>query len=383
VAERRSGNGDDRDDELDDERGEPSPLGAAATLPVESAARRGKGNGGPPKDGSRRRRRRFGPIGALVAVVVIVVALAFVPAFASGLEKTPRDKIGISYGDGPIEGAHYQRIVQPGSGLFFNGLYDRLYLYPADQRNYIVSKQRGVGASAGVDSVVAPTRDRVQLDYQVAVYYKLNTDLLRQFHEEFGLKYQAYKTDGWNRLIQDTFRQQIENALQEETRRYDVGQVYGNAELLVELQERLQNTLSQRLVEAMGGRYFCAPTFRPGRECEDPTFVIKKIDIPDQVVKAFVSNQTSEALVKTRQNEVKQRQEEARAIEALAAALQKTGDVYPLIKAIESGKIKFWVLPSDGGGITIQGPDGATSPGTTTPQPDGGNTDGAAGDTGG
>ena len=68
--------------------------------------------------------------------------LAFTPAFIGGLKKTPRNMIGISYGGGPFEAAHYQRIVQPGSGLFFNGFYDPLYLYPSDQVNYIISLSR-------------------------------------------------------------------------------------------------------------------------------------------------------------------------------------------------------------------------------------------------
>ena len=50
------------------------------------------------------------------------------------------------------------------------------------------------------------------IEYQIAaVYFKLNIDRLRQFHEQLGLQYAAYTPSGWNNLIQDTFRQQIEN----------------------------------------------------------------------------------------------------------------------------------------------------------------------------
>ncbi len=146
-------------------------------------------------------------------VIVGVILLALAPAFASGLKKTPRDRVGISYGGGPIEGSHFQRIVQPGHALFFNGLFDPLYLYPADQQSYIVSKTPGVGNVKAPDSIVAPTKDRVQVEYQIAAYFKLNTDRLRDFHEQLGLRYKAYTSAGWANLIRDTFRQQIENAL--------------------------------------------------------------------------------------------------------------------------------------------------------------------------
>src|SRR5687768_13975878 len=96
-----------------------------------------------------------------VAVALALVLLALVPVVASAFKKTPRDRIGISYGGGPFEATHFQRIVQPGSGLSFNGFFDALYLYPADQVNYIISKDSNVGASQTPDSVVAPTQDRV------------------------------------------------------------------------------------------------------------------------------------------------------------------------------------------------------------------------------
>jgi hypothetical protein len=365
VAERRENNEDERYGTTTiDDRGEPAPLGAAEPLVV----------GTEPRTGGRGRRPRMPRPGWwLLLVPVLLVALAVTPTFMSGLKKTPRDRVGISYGGGPVEGTRYQRIVQPGSGLFFNGFFDSLYLYPSDQVNYIIPQAQGDGAQGdgaqgdgaqgdgaqgdgaqpGRDAVTAPTRDRVQATYQVAVYFKLNTDLLRVFHEQLGLRYSAYTTDGWNALIRDTFRQQIENALQEETRKVDVADLVGNADVLVELQDNVQDKLSQRLEHALGQRFFCAPTFAPGGECGDPAFVIKRVDIPTNVSKAF--------------EEIRQRESEAQARESLGL----TGEEYNLLRAIESGTITFWVLPDDSG-VTITGPgasggsDDQSVPTTTT-----------------
>lgn len=223
----------------------------------------------------------------------------------------------------------------------------------------------------GLDELGEQRRDLCfQVDCeQLATYFKLNTDRLREFHEQLGLKYNAYTSSGWDDLIQDTFRQQIENALQEETRRSDVAELYGDADLLVAIQERVQATLSQRLRDALGGQFFCAPTFEPGGECTDPIFVIKAIEIPESVRKAFESNRTSQVQIATKRNEVTQRQAEAEGIQALSAALAAAGDDYVLLKAIESGKISFWVLPSDSG-VTLTTPDpGADETTTTTTAP--------------
>lgn len=359
MADRPGGNDADNNKDADNkDAGEPSVLGAAAPQIVGREPRA-------PRNGERRLKPPKLGLWTVVVVVVLIL-LAFVPAFIGGLKKTPRDRVGISYGGGPIEGVHYQRIVQPGSSLFFNGFFDPLYLYPSDQVNYIISQAQGQGAQQSADSVVAPTKDRVQVTYQLAVYFKLDTDRLRAFHEEFGLRYKAYTSAGWFNLIRDTFRQQIENSLQEETRRYNVADLFSNADVLVSVQNSVQKKLSQRLKDAMGEQFFCSPTFEPGKKCDDPTLVIKKVDVPPSVAQAFQDNRTSGIQILTKQNEIAQRQAEAQSI----AALGLTGDQYDMLKAIESGKINFWVLPNNGG-VTITGPSpggggGSSSPPTTS-----------------
>jgi len=347
--------------------GEPSVLGAAAPVPV---ARGKQGQGTTSAGVDARRRGAFGltryQLVLIILLVVYLIAISPLPIFggrglSAGFAKTPKNKIGLSYGGGPFEAAHFQRVVQPGSSLFFNGLFDQLYLYPADQQNYIISLSPRVGAVRGKDSIIAPTSDRVQLTVQAAVYFKLNTDLVRQFHEQIGLQYAAYTSGGWSNLLQDAFRQNIENAVQTETRKYPVAALYGNAQSLSALQDAVQTSLNQRLVAALGAQYFCSPSFRPGGPCDPPTFIVKQIDIPSTVSQAYVNQRAAEI-------QVAQRQAEAQGIAALAKQLEAVGQNYVLLKAIESGSIKFWVIPSNSGvSLTTPGAGGSSAAPTATP----------------
>lgn len=414
---------------------EPMALGASATIPVD------KGRGGRSKRSGEERRRTlpsFRPGMVVGVVAVLVIAFAFVPMLASSLKKTPRDKVGISYGGGPFEGAHFQRIVMPGSNLFFNGWFDPLYLYPADQQNYIVAgptassssptsssssagssgggqaagqgggKANGQGGGQGAGQgggqgggqgsgqggaagggvaatssptsgssstvsgqpIVAPSSDRVQVTYQAAVYYRLNIDKLREFHEEFGLKYAAFTPGGWRNLIQDTLRQQIENALLEQTRRYDVDDIYGNVGVLLKIQDAVQDTLSRRLRLAMGDDFFCSPNYQPGRPCGNPTFVVKSVDIPPSIVTSFEAMRSSGIGIQTRKNEAEQRRIEAEGVRVLMESLGQNGNVYALLRSIEAGKTQFWVIP-DSTGLNL-GTQGGTGSAPAAPGSGGG-----------
>ena len=316
------------------------------------------GNGGSKRgrrfsDGAGRLIGRVGGISGAVVIVIVVIAFFVL----NPLKKTPRELIGLSYGGGPFEGAKFQRVVQPGSNLFFNGWGDPLYLYPVTQRNYIISK-RAEGDVAGSDFVPAPSADRIEVDYEVAVYFKLNLSKVQEFHETIGLKYRAWCEQGdeacsagWERMLRDSFRQQIEFALQRESRGYAVADIYANQQTLTQIQADVGTVLKENVNEILGDDYFCGPTYSLAQPeaCPDFEFVIKRVTIPDEVLSAFQANRTSEIAVQTKKNEVKQAEFEAEAILKRQQALERCGQICVLYDAVKGGAIDFWVIPGGNG----------------------------------
>lgn len=288
--------------------------------------------------------------------VVVVLTLLLFPFYT---DSTQTAEIGLSYGGGPFEAKKFQRVVQPASGRFINGWWDKLYKYPTTQRNYIISKLETEGDRHGKDWITTISKDGIPIDFEIAVYFKLNTDVIKQFHEQIGLKYGADGDEGWDRMLNDYVRQQIEETVQNESRRFSAEAMYSDQGTLDTLSKTIGPIVNQRILAKAGGNYFCNPDWTPGKHCGDFTVTIKKADIAnDEVKAAFAKRREAEIAIQTERNKVEQARQQAEAIRVLNRELQRSGNsyLYVLLEAIKSGKIDFWVLPSDSKGLTLQAP---------------------------
>ena len=295
----------------------------------------------------------------IVAVFFLLATLVMWP-----FEKVPNGYVGLSYGGGLVEGQHFQGEKYGPTSLFFNGFGDHLFLYPATQRNYIISLNAAEGDRNEADSITALNADGVEVQYEVAVYFKLNLDKLQEFHQNIGLKYHAWCdggavncSDGWENMLNDSFRQQLENALQKVTRGYKTD-AFLQTDTLNTIQASVAGSLKENVNSVLGDDYFCGPAYVQGTgACPDFELVLKKPTLPGAVTDRYSEVQQSLITIQTKENEVKQAELQAEAIDKLNKALSsaQSADAYVLLKAIESGKINFWVIPQ-GGNLTLQTP---------------------------
>jgi hypothetical protein len=98
---------------------------------------------------------------------VLLVTLASVVTWRA----TPVDKIGLHYTGGPIEGTKFVSVIEPGTGRRLLGLADELVLLPVTQRDYTASHDDGSDGPP----IVAPARGGVEMQFDVAAYFTLNT----------------------------------------------------------------------------------------------------------------------------------------------------------------------------------------------------------------
>lgn len=252
--------------------------------------------------------------------------------------QAPVDKVGLYYTGGPIQGRHFKKVITPGSGSTFLGFADDVKWLPIGQRNYIVSKKPQEGDKKGtIDFIRVPAKGGVNMDFEVSVYFKLNTltddikgydgGTLRHFWETIGKRYNADTDGGWDNMLNDNFRKIIEASMRQKVFSFTVDELYANAEgaasgkddAILKIQNEIAAQLKENINTTLGGNYFCGPTFdRSKPDCPPFQFIINSAEPTDQGVRDSYSAQRVAANgVITAQN---QAQAQKAAAEGTAAA---------------------------------------------------------------
>lgn len=312
-------------------------------------------------------------IGKGLAVLGAVLGILWIAsAFTVGfpLAKTPEGKITVVVGGGFFEPSTVESIRYSSDGVYFRGWYDKSYNYPTTQRSYVVALGKGEQDSRSPDSIV-PSRDGVQMQFETAAYFKLNQDLVADFHEEIGIKTNAWTDKGWDRMLDQYFRKIEQDTIRNFARKYTVDELYcpdcssereGEVDdLLVQAEQQIGASLKEDLARAQGGEYFCGPDSSPSN-CTDIQFVINNI----QPANSSVLAKYAELRTSTTEIDIQRKNVRAATLEAKAAReLTEQGtlsDQYvrlryvdALNRAVETGNVGFWVLNGQEN-VTIPGP---------------------------
>lgn len=271
------------------------------------------------------------------------------------------NRIGLHYKDGPIQQRRFEQIIEPGSGRTFLGIADKVYKYPTDQRTYTIDGDPSSGDTERADFIEAPSASAdgetpIPFQFEVSVYFTLNTqdhDLLLDFHESIGLKTEAWTREGWNQMLSEYFRPQIERAFRTETPNYTKEELYADPQVLVDLENAIGDGLKARIANAMGGDYFCGPGESETVTCGDIRLNIKNPrPVSRDVIAAFEEVAEASLRVQAQRQETIRREEEARGIREVADALAEAGPAYNVLRAIEDGRVEIMVIP-DGTSVAV------------------------------
>jgi regulator of protease activity HflC (stomatin/prohibitin superfamily) len=237
--------------------------------------------------------------------VLLLIGFITLVVWAAGAtyRAVPVDKIALHYTGGPVQGTHFVSVVSPGSHTKYYGQFEHMYLLPATQRTYIISANPKHGDLKEVDTVAAPSKDNVLMNFEGVAYFKLNVarNVIRQFFEQICLHDDCTDLSdggGWDQMLAQYFRPQIETALRQEAGKYNYADMWHDPTIRSNIQSAVASVLKDDINTHVGGEYFCGPDSTASK-CTPLQFVLQAATPPQAVVDQYTQTAAAQQAVLT------------------------------------------------------------------------------------
>ncbi len=276
---------------------------------------------------------------ALAVAGVLVLGVS-----ATGCSVSVRpDGMGLEYNAGPFSSTKFDTC---GSGRVWHGPGDKVYIYPIGQRTY------RFGDHGDTDALKIVSKDNLELTVEGVATFSLNASCktLRKFHEEIGLKYEAYEDDGWAEMLRVYIGAPLDRALDQVSKKYKWIDLYSNPEVKKAWEEEVGTAVAAQVNATAGDNYFCSPTYTDKGECGAFLLTLQQPTPPENVRTSLAAAQQAVQDNQTQTNRNKQIKTELEALRDLVKVLGPNGAI--LYQAIKDGRIKVVPVPA-GGNINV------------------------------
>lgn len=277
-----------------------------------------------------------------------VLALCLTAGVLVGCASSAVNELCLVYSGGVTQDAEFKELLKPGANNNWIGPGSKTYCYKIDQRTYIASAQEGKGDTGPVSAV---SSDTVQMgvEYQFVFTLNQNETVLREFHENIGLKNEAQTDEGWRKMLQENIEPQIERAIDTAMLNFPWKSLYSSEDTRVEFQNAVIENVKTYLKTIIGNDYFCGPAYTgakegKGSECGNFTFTVgKPYPLNGEIIAAVESEQTAAANLQAQQLKNEQIAAKAQGDQPLVDMFGPAGAL--TYKAIESGDVQVMVIP--------------------------------------
>ncbi len=302
--------------------------------------------------------------GRVAVAALLALAAVALPILAwTSLESSPSDRVTVCRNGGPFDDHRVRQIIDPGEGPALTGLLSDCFSYPVSTRIYTASSDDGADGAA----LSCTTSDAVGIKMAVSVRFTLNTeshDLIEQEFNEVLNRYDAHTDDGWDRLLQDTIRRELDSQVERTCRDFEGREMASGGEALQAVQTALAANLRERVNQNVGVTLFCGPGVPyGGAACPELTVSVTRIIPSEEATRvAFEALVREEANTRAANQSVETAEANARAIEAQAQAASNAGESYVRLQLIELCRDQpeacptLWVLPEGDANLTIPTP---------------------------
>lgn len=282
-----------------------------------------------------------------LAAVGLAAAMGF-GGTACGMASSAINELCLVYTGGVTEDKAFEKLLPPGSNNNGIGMGSSSYCYRIDQRSYISDE----GDQGDTGPVRVVTDDDVRMLATYELYFTLNQDekVLRTFHENLGVKSDAWTEDGWRELLRTYFEPQIERALESAALKFPWRDLYGSEDARKAFNAEVVQAVKANLREVIGAGsdYFCGPAYQSvDDECGDFTFTVGKPSVENpEIVAALEAEQTANARTVAQDQENLRTEAELRAEREIVALYGPEGALFR--EAIRSGKVSQIIVDQTG-----------------------------------
>lgn len=306
----------------------------------------------------------------MVTLVAALLGLALIVG-VSGVKVARGNvgQVGVVRNGGPLDTRTIRQIIMPGQGLTYIGLFSQSpHEYPASRvtLKYTVTGRATPRPQPGVDTIILPTKDGVQVGIDAAAFFRFigesNIAVLEKFDLAPGTRrfstpdgrrlYPWQGDDGFNAMLDSLLRPVLENDLRKEIGRFDCAALVSSCSLvqsadvrkssapgasIARIERRVNHSLERDLERALGERYFWDFRFR-----------VDQVRLPANVQKAVDDAQAQFAAVNSARAQLKQARYRARGNRLLGDSYNRSPGLATIeaMKAIPKGST---VILSTGG----------------------------------
>lgn len=185
-------------------------------------------------------------------IIVGLMALAMIVVMSScSSVSTEPDEVALHYSGGSFSSKNFEGCIDS-SNREFNGPGDTHYTYPANQRTFSFTGKEGSEAGP----IAVTTKDGQEVLVPGFVTFTLDTDCktLREFHENIGMKYKAYKDGGgWDSFLNDYIYTPLDSAMNKAALEAPGWYpLYSNSEVQGIFEQAVKETLPDEVTKALG-----------------------------------------------------------------------------------------------------------------------------------
>jgi len=193
-----------------------------------------------------------------VALGALALALVVTTAACTTVSTAP-DQVALHYDAGVIDATKYKDCVQP-SNKNYNGPGDLSYWYPTGQRTFKFNLDKD--AETGPLTIVSS--DNQELKISGVLAFNLDTNcspdggILRKFHENIGIKYQAFMdaddttSNGWDNMLRTYMGQPLQKMLSTASQKYTWLALYNDPPTRVKFEQEVNAQLADQIKATTG-----------------------------------------------------------------------------------------------------------------------------------